>query len=43
MAAYVLQRLMIAVPTILIIIALSFALMYSAPGGPFDTEKAPTF
>ncbi len=40
MAAYVLQRLMIAVPTILIIIALSFALMYSAPGGPFDVDAA---
>lgn len=40
MAAYALQRLTVAIPTILIIIALSFALMYSAPGGPFDVDAA---
>ena len=40
MAALALQRLMIAVPTILIIIALSFTLMYGAPGGPFDVDAA---
>ncbi|MEL6204905.1 MAG: oligopeptide ABC transporter permease OppB [Pseudomonadota bacterium] len=39
MLAFTLRRLMVAVPTILILIVFSFLLMYAAPGGPFDTER----
>ena len=39
MIAYLLKRLAIAVPTLLILIVLSYVLMHSAPGGPFDTER----
>ena len=38
MGGYVLKRLGIAIPTILIIITASFFLMRLAPGGPFDAE-----
>lgn len=37
---YIARRLMVAVPTLAIIVALSFALMRAAPGGPFDEEQA---
>ena len=40
MIAYLLKRLAVAVPTLLILIVLSYVLMHSAPGGPFDTERA---
>ena len=33
------QRFLGAIPTLLILIALSFCLIRLAPGGPFDTEK----
>ncbi len=36
---FVLRRLAIAVPTILILIVLSFMLMFAAPGGPFNSER----
>ena len=36
---FVLKRLAIAVPTILILVVLSFMLMFSAPGGPFNSER----
>lgn len=36
---FVLKRLAIAVPTILILIVLSFMLMFAAPGGPFISER----
>ncbi|MFU8824052.1 oligopeptide ABC transporter permease OppB [Yoonia sp.] len=36
---FVLKRLAIAVPTILILIVLSFMLMFAAPGGPFTSER----
>jgi oligopeptide transport system permease protein len=39
MLRYVLRRLLSAIPTIFIIITLSFFLMHMAPGGPFDMEK----
>lgn len=38
--SHVLRRLVIAVPTLLIIVSLSFLLIRSAPGGPFDAEAA---
>jgi oligopeptide transport system permease protein len=37
---YILKRLLIAVPTLLILIVLSYLLMHLAPGGPFTREKA---
>ncbi|WP_368186919.1 oligopeptide ABC transporter permease OppB [Aestuariibius sp. HNIBRBA575] len=39
MISYILRRLAIAVPTILILIVFSFILMYTAPGGPFNSER----
>jgi oligopeptide transport system permease protein len=36
---FVLKRLAIAVPTILILIVLSFMLMFAAPGGPFNSAR----
>ena len=40
MLSYVLKRLAVAIPTLLILIVVSYVLMYAAPGGPFDTERA---
>lgn len=40
MFAYILRRLAIAVPTLLLLIVLSFLLMHLAPGGPFTHERA---
>jgi oligopeptide transport system permease protein len=39
MLSYILRRLAVAVPTILILIVFSFLLMQAAPGGPFQTER----
>ena len=39
MIRYTLSRLAGAVPTLLIIITLSFLLLHAAPGGPFDAQK----
>jgi oligopeptide transport system permease protein len=40
MLAYSLRRILVAIPTILVIIAVAFFMMRLAPGSPFDTEKA---
>ena len=40
MIAWFLRRLAVAVPTLLVLIVVSYVLMYAAPGGPFDTERA---
>ena len=40
MLNFIIRRLLIAIPTILIIIFLSFLLMHSAPGGPFSAERS---
>ena len=40
MIAYFLKRLAVAVPTLLVLIVVSYLLMYAAPGGPFDAERA---
>ncbi|MBS1199498.1 MAG: oppB [Proteobacteria bacterium] len=40
MITYVLKRLLGAVPTLALIVVLSFLLMRLAPGGPFDEEQA---
>ncbi len=39
MIYYFLKRLAVAVPTLLVLIIVSYVLMYAAPGGPFDTER----
>ncbi len=36
---FILKRVMVAIPTLLILIVLSFLLMHAAPGGPFTFEK----
>jgi len=37
---FILKRLAVAVPTLLILIILSYVLMHAAPGGPFTQERA---
>ncbi|WP_179378762.1 oligopeptide ABC transporter permease OppB [Jannaschia marina] len=39
MTAYILRRLAVAIPTLLLLIVFSFVLMEAAPGSPFDTER----
>ncbi|MEO1313571.1 MAG: oligopeptide ABC transporter permease OppB, partial [Pseudomonadota bacterium] len=39
MTVYILRRLAIAIPTILVLIIITFMLMYAAPGTPFTTER----
>ncbi len=41
MFSYIARRLAVAVPTILILVTISFVLMWSAPGSPFMGEKLP--
>jgi oligopeptide transport system permease protein len=36
---YAISRLLGAIPTVLVIITLSFMLLHAAPGGPFDSQK----
>jgi len=38
MTAFIVRRLLYAIPTLLAIITLSFVLMHTAPGGPFDGD-----
>ncbi len=39
MTVYILRRLTVAIPTLLLLIIFSFILMEAAPGSPFDTER----
>ena len=39
MLLYIFKRISVSIPTILILIAASFLLMHSAPGGPFTSER----
>lgn len=39
MLGYILRRLLIAIPTLLILIIICFLLMHAAPGGPFTSER----
>ena len=39
MFSYAIRRLLGAIPTLFIIITLSFFMMRLAPGGPFDTQR----
>jgi oligopeptide transport system permease protein len=38
-ARYLLGRLLTAVPTLLVIATLAFALLHATPGGPFDSDR----
>ncbi|WP_312527465.1 oligopeptide ABC transporter permease OppB [Paracoccus sp. (in: a-proteobacteria)] len=40
MLNYVIKRIAVAVPTLLLLIVISFLLMHAAPGGPFTQERA---
>src|SRR5688572_20364815 len=40
MLAYAIRRIAVLVPTLLVIITLSFLIIRLAPGGPFDEEQA---
>ena len=40
MLTFALKRLLSAVPTLLVLVALAFGLLRAAPGGPFDEERA---
>ena len=40
MTSYAFRRLLIAIPTVFLIVGLSFVLMHTAPGGPFDADAA---
>ena len=40
MPRYVLRRLLSAIPTLLLIATLAFALLHLTPGGPFDSERS---
>lgn len=39
MLGFILRRLAVAIPTLLLLIVFSFLLMYMAPGGPFTAER----
>ena len=39
MLIYVIRRLLVAIPTILLLVIAAFAMMHLAPGGPFSGEK----
>ena len=39
MLNYILRRILVAIPTLLILIILCFLLMHAAPGGPFTSER----
>ena len=40
MLRYTLLRILGAIPTLLLVIALAFLMVHAAPGGPFDDERA---
>jgi oligopeptide transport system permease protein len=39
MFAYTFRRLLITIPTLLVVIGVVYILLFSAPGGPFDSER----
>lgn len=40
MLSYIVRRLLVAIPTLFLIITIAFFMMRVAPGGPFDGERA---
>ena len=41
MLSFMIRRIGIAIPTMLILITFSFLMMHAAPGGPFNSERMP--
>ncbi|WP_116133402.1 oligopeptide ABC transporter permease OppB [Tropicimonas sp. IMCC34043] len=39
MLTFIIKRLAVAIPTLLILVIFSYLIMYAAPGGPFDSER----
>lgn len=39
MINFIIRRVGVAIPTLLVLIVISYLMMHSAPGGPFNTEK----
>ena len=39
MLSFIVRRIAVAIPTLLILVIFSFVLMYAAPGGPFNSER----
>lgn len=39
MFSFIFRRLAVAIPTMLILVVISFILMFAAPGGPFNTDR----
>ena len=39
MFVYAVRRLLVAVPTLFVIVTIAFFLMRAAPGGPFDSDR----
>lgn len=39
MTSFILRRLLVAIPVLILLIVLTFVLMYAAPGSPFATER----
>ena len=39
MLRFLLRRLLVAIPTLLLVITASFFMMRAAPGGPFDSQR----
>jgi len=39
MLSYIIRRILISIPTLLVLIVISFLLMHAAPGGPFTSER----
>jgi oligopeptide transport system permease protein len=39
MLSFIAKRILVAVPTVIILISISFVLMHAAPGGPFTAER----
>ncbi|MEJ6403364.1 oligopeptide ABC transporter permease OppB [Yoonia sp. 2307UL14-13] len=39
MLNFLIRRLAVAIPTLLVLVVISFILMYAAPGGPFNSER----
>ena len=42
MLAFILRRLLVAIPVLVLLIVLTFVLMYAAPGSPFASERGIT-
>jgi oligopeptide transport system permease protein len=39
MTSYIIRRLLVAIPTLLVLVVICYMLMFSAPGGPFTSER----